>query len=202
MSEQLSELLARCKQTLSENGITIFELVSFFKERAIGLLLLLMALPNALLLASIPGISSIFGFVIVFLSFNIILNRKILLLPKKISRYSVSKNTLITIIDAALPWIVRIEKKLSMRWTFIFSSFFQKIVGSVILFAGICIALPIPFGNFLPGVCLVMMALGLIIKDGALVVGGLLALSSVLCFLMYMYKWVLGVAFEWMVSFF
>ena len=53
------------------------------------------------------------------------------------------------------------------------------------------IALPIPFGNAAPAVCVLLFGLGLLLGDGAAVLAGLvasvaaLAVSAVLCVLAY-----------------
>ena len=55
----------------------------------------------------------------------------------------------------------------------------RRIVGGLGLVLATVIFLPIPFGNSLPGLALVLMALGLLARDGLMVAaGGLVATAG------------------------
>lgn len=71
-----------------------------------------------------------------------------------------------------LPWLRRIERVLQPRWP-AFAGL-PRIPGALATIAmGFLILLPIPFGNFLPGLALCVLALGMIARDGAAVAAGL-----------------------------
>ena len=63
-------LLVFLKNTQSDT-FTLYELIAALKERSFGILLLIMAIPNACLVASIPMVSFVFGFVIILVSVQI-----------------------------------------------------------------------------------------------------------------------------------
>ena len=51
----------------------------------------------------------------------------------------------------------------------------QRLIGAAGLVLAAIVFLPVPFGNALPGIALVLMAVGLLSRDGiAVVVGGLI----------------------------
>jgi hypothetical protein len=49
------------------------------------------------------------------------------------------------------------------------------VIGAVCLVLAVVIALPIPFGNMLPALCILGIAVGMLQRDGALVAGSMTA---------------------------
>ncbi len=185
---KLSELLLDFKEKIPESGISIEKMLLILEDRAIGILLLLMALPNAFLLASIPLVSSVFGSIILVLGIHLILNKKELILPSKFKHTLISKQIWDQIFHVSIPWIKKSERFLIPRLDFCFSSLGERLIGIIVLCVGICIALPIPFGNFFPGITLVILSLGLIMRDGFTTLIGLSLSLGVLLILFMAYK--------------
>ena len=131
-----------------------------------------MAIPNACLVASIPMVSFVFGLVIILVSVQIMFQYHKISLPNVIGAKTFSKKQLEYILNKYTAHLIKIEKCLKMRWFFLTSTIGQIILGIVCLMHGILIILPIPLGNFLPGIALVFLALGVIEKDGLFIVIG------------------------------
>jgi hypothetical protein len=64
------------------------------------------------------------------------------------------------------------------------------------LVLGVVIFLPIPFGNMLPAIAIIMISLGLIEEDGVLVVVGIIAAVLILVAMTS----AIGVFFSWALS--
>lgn len=152
--------------------ITLRELIDILSERAFGLTLLFLALPNAIGLTLIPGISTIFGIPIILISLQLILGKDHLPLPKKLANYKLKRQDCLTFIAFSHPYIERLENFTKPRLLWFSSNMGLRITGMFSLILGIIIALPLPFGNFLGGISLLVLALGLAQDDGIFILIG------------------------------
>ena len=84
---RISQILTFFLQNLKQDTFTVHELVVALKERSFGILLLIIAIPNACLIASIPMVSFVFGVILILVSTQIILRY-----PKPILPYDWPKN--------------------------------------------------------------------------------------------------------------
>ena len=96
-----------------------------------------------------------------------------LYLPERIQRRSFSGTGFKKLIQRAAPWLAKLERGLKPRWSWLTSPRAERWLGGVCLLLALLLILPIPFGNFFPGFAVVLLALGLIEKDGAFIVAGL-----------------------------
>ncbi|MCX7343894.1 MAG: exopolysaccharide biosynthesis protein, partial [Proteobacteria bacterium] len=143
--EKILQILLVFLKNIQSDTFTVHELVAALKERSFGILLLIVAILNACLIASIPMVSFIFGFIVILVSIQIIFR------PHKIK----------------LPNIIG-----DKTFFFLTSTVGEIILGIICLIHGILIILPIPLGNFLPGIALIFLALGVIEKDGLFIIIG------------------------------
>ena len=103
-------LLVFLKNTQSDT-FTLYELIAALKERSFGILLLIMAIPNACLVASIPMVSFVFGFVIIIVSVQITFQYHKISLPNVIGAKTFSKKQLEYILNKYAAHLIKIEKK-------------------------------------------------------------------------------------------
>jgi hypothetical protein len=178
----VSGLLNHFVQGLEQPHFTVTELMEALHERSFGIILLLMALPNAFMIAAIPGLSYLFGTILIIVSLQMIQRRKEPWLPGFVRRQTFSKKGLKTLLKIVNPYLYRVEKHLKSRWVFLTSRHSERCLGVICLLHGILIALPIPLGNFLPGVALVFLSLGILEKDGLYILIGLLLSLAVFAF--------------------
>jgi hypothetical protein len=173
---RLSEILQDLQGTPS---LTIGELAKLMGERAFGALMFVFAVPNAI--PTPPGTSAVLGLPLVFLTFQLMLGREALWLPKRIANRAVSGNLVAAFLRKALPWLVRIEKVLKPRLSpLIRNDLAERILGFVCFLLAVVLFLPIPFGNILPALAIAILALALAERDGlAALVGYAIAGASV-----------------------
>ena len=135
--------------------------------RAFGLLLFAIAVPNCI--PNIPGISTIFGLLLIAPGMQMIFGSGKVWLPKQISERKFDPRSIKTGIEKAIPILQKLEKFIRPRLEFLTVKPFTILLGiEVLILAGILI-LPIPFANMVPGLAVAMIALGLLQKDGLLV---------------------------------
>ena len=188
-------LLALTGDAGGPEALTLAEIVRSLDGQARGVLMILFALPNCL--PGIPGTSAVTGLPLVFLTLQMALNRPPWL-PGFIARRSVSRQWLSDVLTRATPWLRRIERLIHPRLTVLTSDPAERLVGILGLLLSCTIMLPIPLGNTLPSLALILFSLGFIGRDGAWVLGGLF-MSGMAAFVLFAAGWAafLGLVTVW-----
>lgn len=173
LPQNLSKILLCFVERLDRKCIQWSELDQLLGDRSFGFLLLLFALPNSIPLVGIPGVSTITGMVLIIIALQMIWGARQLYWPESIKRRSFSGKGFKTLIHRAVPWLAKLERLLKPRWLWLVSPKAERCIGGVCLLLALLLILPIPFGNFFPGFAVVILALGLIEKDGVFIAAGL-----------------------------
>ena len=175
-------LLALTAGADTPEHLTLAEIVSRLDDQARGVLMILFALPNCV--PGIPGTSAITGFPLVFLTLQMAFNRPPWL-PGFIARRSVSRQWLADVTARAAPWLRRVELFIRPRLPALTSDTAERLVGALGVVLSLTIMLPIPFGNSLPAIALIVFSMGFIGRDGVWILGGifLVGMSAALLFL-------------------
>jgi hypothetical protein len=160
-SEMLEDLLHAFP---GEAAVSMQDILDKLKNRAFGLLLLLLALPNCI--PNIPGISTVFGLLLLAPALQLIFGAAKPWLPKRIMRMTIQATHLRTAINGSLPVLKRIEKLVQPRWEGLYTRPFQIWYGIQITILAAILILPIPFGNWPPGMAVAALALGILQRDG------------------------------------
>jgi hypothetical protein len=148
--------------------VTVGDLLAKLERRAFGLLLLILALPMCI--PNIPGISTIFGVLMVAPAVQMVLGRRDLWLPRRVRAWSFSRDALQSAIKRAIPILQRIENYVAPHWTWLVRPPFTILLGLQALLMALVLILPIPFGNWPPGMTVAAMAVALLQRDGRLAV--------------------------------
>ncbi|MCC5014459.1 MULTISPECIES: exopolysaccharide biosynthesis protein [unclassified Legionella] len=164
----ISYLLQRLVKTHKEGLLTYKTLVKAMGEQAYGLIIILFALPSALPISALPGVSFIFSLPIIFIAVHIIMARPSLWLPVVLARQRIEAEKLANIVHRTTPYLKRIELLLKPRWQFLSSPVMERIHGIILLGLGLLLMLPIPFSNFVLALLIILFGLGLSEKDGLL----------------------------------
>ena len=144
-------------------------------DRAFGSTLLLCALPEALPLP-IAGISAFVAMPLLLVSSQLVLGFPQPKLPDWLLDQNFKLEYCEQVISGAIPFIEKLECFVEPRWSFFTSPEAERCVGVILLVLSFIIALPIPFGNMLPAIVIVLICLGLIEKDGLIIaISGIVA---------------------------
>lgn len=174
LPERTSELLARVARENQTETISVGTLVDALKDRSFGVIIILFALPNAIL-----PITWILGTPILLFAVQMIMGRQEPWLPAFVERREFGRDTFNKIINYVVRYLSIIESWLKPRWTFLTTDSMERVIGVVIAFLTLVLLVPVPFGNALPAFGIAIMAAGLIQKDGlAIVVGALIGLAG------------------------
>ena len=169
-ADRLSAILLAIAQAQDRERISIGDLLSALRRRALGALLFIFAVPTALPMP--PGVSAVVGAPLLFLSAQLMLGIKPWL-PRIITDRSLSRVDFEKVVTAVSPWLARAEGIMRPRLTFMAHRPLVHLVGLVAFIMSIVLFLPIPLGNMLPSVAICIMSLGLLERDGVWVLIGL-----------------------------
>lgn len=153
--------------------MTVAELEGILQGRGFALLILLLSAP---FLVPAPGLSVPFGIALCLLGIRITIGQKAVL-PAVILRREISYKVLERVITPLVRLTTRFEKHIRPRMHFLQSHPWAiNCIGLGIVSGGFVLSLPlpIPFSNGLPAVSIILLALGLMERDGLLVLWGYL----------------------------
>lgn len=168
VSQLLNELVEKTKD---QKNISFGKISDHLKERGFAVLMILFTIPVAI---PIPGLSTILGFPLIFLAAQMALGREQTILPQWIARKTISIAHLSLAIRKATKYFVKIESLLKPRVPYFVSQSGEKIIGVIALLCAITVALPIWGGNAIPSAGIFIMSFGLLGKDGAVVIAGII----------------------------
>ncbi|MCH2037323.1 MAG: exopolysaccharide biosynthesis protein [Rickettsiales bacterium] len=166
-----SEVLDEVVTNGNTDKITFSDLKTSLHERGFGLLLLIFSLP---LVAVPPGLTMIACLPSVFLSAQMVCGMDSPWFPKWLGKKSIKRSTLAAIIKKLTPFLHKIERILQPRFYIASSKKGEQVIGIFALIFSISIAVPLPFTNFVPSIAIAVMALGLLSKDGLIIIVGMI----------------------------
>jgi hypothetical protein len=161
-----SDLLDDLVEAFPGESVSVGELLERLDERAHGVLLLVLALPMCI--PNIPGISTIFGLLMLAPAIQLMFGAHTLWLPKRVREWRVDCAALRRTLRVAGPPLKRIEYLIRPRWLPLTEFPFTIYVGFQTLVMALILILPIWGANLPPGFTVVLTALALLQRDGIL----------------------------------
>lgn len=162
----VSELLEDLIEAFPGEKTSVGELIDQLDSRAHGVLLLVLALPMCI--PNVPGISTIFGILMLAPALQLVLGSRRLWVPRRARQWEIDCNALRRTFQVATPTLRRLEKLIKPRWTRLTRFPVTILVGLQTLLMALILILPIPFANWPPGITVAMTALALLQRDGVL----------------------------------
>jgi len=161
-----SAVLEELTLAFPNERVSVGELVDKLDSRAHGVLLLVLALPMCV--PNIPGISTIFGFLMLAPAIQLLFGSKRLWLPRRARAWDVDCNAMRRTFGLAIPPLRRVEHLIKPRWSRLTRFPATVLVGLQTLIMAIILILPIPFANWPPGMTVAITAIALLQRDGVL----------------------------------
>ena len=170
LSATLKEVIAR----IDGSSVTLRDLMEAVGEQGFLLLCAVASLPF-LLPVSIPGVSTVFGFAIILVSLSITFNR-LPWLPRRILDRRLETQKLVPALEKGVSIVSRLDAYLKPRMGALVSgAAANRLNGLAIALAGVLLMFPlglIPFSNTLPAIAVLLVATGMIQRDGLVVLAG------------------------------
>ena len=167
-----SETLKKIGAKPEEGNTKIAELMEDFHENGILFAMIFFALPVAIPLPYPPGFTTIMGTPLIILSIQMLIGSKKVRLPEKVNQYELKNTTLRTISNKIVPIVEGIEKYMKPRTDFAKSVYCEQFVGFISLICAISVAIPLPLTNAIPALGITVMSLGLLSRDGIIIILG------------------------------
>lgn len=161
-----SAVIEHLLATLPDGAITVGDLIARLDTRAHGALLLVLALPMCV--PNVPGISTIFGALMIVPATQLLRVRERFWLPAALSRLTFSTEGLARGLRPAVPVLRRVEVLIQPRLHALTTFPWTIAIGLQTLLMAFILVLPIPFANWPPSITVVMTALALLQRDGFL----------------------------------
>ena len=182
LREQMVAMIAR----LPDGNMALGELLDQFGDE--GLLLLTIFLTLVFLIpVSIPGVSTVFGAAILLVGISRVFRRP-LWLPAKLRARALPAARLRPALDGGLHWVRRLEKiSRPYRLRGLVEGALPELFNNLaFILAALLLMAPfgfVPFSNTLPGLALLLYAIGMIQRDGtAIVLGHLANIGTIIYF--------------------
>ncbi len=160
---------------LAQPRVSVADLLAALDDRGFGLLLLVLALPNAVPGPMIPGFSVPFALGIAALGVQLALGLHRPRLPRWLRAASVSQERFRRFVERTAPLLRRVERWLRPRPSALTQGLGERLIGIVLVALSVVLALPVPFGNVPVALAIMVIALGLLEGDGAALAVGLAA---------------------------
>lgn len=194
---KLSALFDTVLNQFAGQTTRVGNLVDALHERGFGVLLILFSLPLCIPIPKPPPVDTVLGIPLFYLCLQMILGHDTPRLPKKVMDYEVPVDVLIKAFVRGRPWLERFERLFRPRLTDILSDHaLSRICGVLGMGLTASVAVPFPFSNTVPSLCMVVMATGIMARDGlAALVAGIFGTLWVvfLCFMAYFgASWIAG----------
>lgn len=166
----ISSRLEQLAENASGGSVSLAWIMEQLHERAFGLFLLVLALPCCVPL--LYGIPQVVALPLMFVSAQILMGRRTPWLPDRLAARTVSDEGLQNLTKRAGPWLRRIEAISRPRYTQLTTAPADRLVGLALVLFSASILVPLPATNTVPGFAVVLVAMGLLQRDGILVILG------------------------------
>jgi hypothetical protein len=152
--------------------LTVREIMAVLQDRAFALLIVLLGLPNCLPMP--PPIPLVCGLLLALVAVQIVFGRDAPWLPRQLMNRSVARTDVERAVGRAMPAFRRLERISRPRMTFLDTPLAMRLMGAVVLVLALGLLFAPPFVGQIPlGLAVCLVGLGLVERDGLVVVGGL-----------------------------
>jgi hypothetical protein len=167
---RMSGLLRSLALTWPGTRLSLGELENALGDRSFGVLLLVFSIP-----ALVPGVASVAAIPLVLLGVQLALGHRTPWMPGFVRRRSMATKDFTRVVRRVVPVIERIETLLRPRDAAIVAPLGERLIGLMCAILALLLPIPLPFGNAIVVLPIMILALGLLERDGRVVLGGFFA---------------------------
>ncbi len=173
--EKTSAILQSLADSEKER-LSLHDVIKAAGARAHGFGLLLFALPETIPVP-LPGVSAVIAVPLILIAAHLIAFGEGAGLPKRVLTQTIPTSVIQKVTKFTAPVLRWIESWSHPRLKAVAHR--HRLIGVVCLLLGIVLLAPIPFGNFVPALGVVVIAFGMLQRDGVVILIGLgFALAS------------------------
>ncbi|MCV2369720.1 exopolysaccharide biosynthesis protein [Roseateles oligotrophus] len=180
MTTALSERLSSAALALPADGVSLQQLAALHGPAATGSLLILLAAPCLL---PLPGVGSVLGMGLLAMALALWRGNtsESARLPQRVADFNLPSLWAARVLQLLARFYASSGRLTRPRLTHLSDGSSQRWLAAKAGLMAVLIVLPIPFGNLLPALALMLLGLGLVARDGVAILAGMaMALLSVL----------------------
>jgi hypothetical protein len=184
---KLSEELAALRDRSTATALTLREVIYTLHGRAYMLLVMLLALPFITPIP-LPGLSTPFGLAIALIAARLALGQRPWL-SKNLQRKELPPGFFAKVFTFAAKVLQFFEKFLRPRLTFLTDTPLLVQLHAVLMLAAalaLLLPLPIPFTNSFPAWTILLLAAGLLERDGLFILAGYVVFAAGVCYFIFL----------------
>lgn len=180
MKNALVDTLETIGEKSEGDNITVDEINQALKYRGFGTILIAPALLMVLPTGAIPGMPAICGALIFAITIQVAFGKKSPWIPKAIKERSFSREKYDEAFKKARPYLIKIDNFFHPRLKWLTHEYVQPAMALLCAALGVAIIAMgfVPFAAMIPSVAVLLLALGLSVKDGLFVMLGLIACAG------------------------
>ncbi len=175
-TRRISEILSETVHTIPIEGMTLRQLLGQLDDQGLMLFCIFLTIPF-LLPIQIPDLSTVFCLPVAFIAVGLTMNR-VPTFPAWLMERRIPSARLVVILEHGARLFARIEQIVRPRWSILtHSAAIKRVTGLLLLLAAGLLMLPLilPFSNFFPTLAILLLAVGILQRDGLFILGGYLA---------------------------
>lgn len=166
-----SQILAALASQPGER-LTVRDIMAVLQDRAFALLVVLLGLPNCLPMP--PPIPLVCGLLLALVAIQIVFGRPTPWLPRALLNRSIAQTDVERAVARAMPAFRRLERVSRPRMAFLDTPIAFRLMGAILLIMALGLLFAPPFVGQIPlGLAVCLVGLGLVERDGLVVLGGL-----------------------------
>ncbi len=161
--------------------LTLGEIVDAFGERGFGALILIIALVS--LFPWPPGSKAILSVPMILLSLELAFQRDRVWLPGWTLNRSLPRQTFARAVGRIMKPVRFVERLSKPRMPWLTGEVADVVTGLTCVFLAVMLALPVPFGDLLPCLTLIVLGLGIMQRDGVAILLGAVGTTACVIYL-------------------
>lgn len=169
----LSDLMIDLKTRFEGQDVSLSAILEAFHERGFGFFLLIMGL---FCIIPVPtfGLKSLVCLPMAILTLQQALGRHTLWMPEIFKNKVVRKDIFAAFIEHGLKWTAKLETIAKPRMPSMTQGISSHLIGITGTFMIACIIVPLPFTNTVPAIGVILMSVGVLVRDGLAVLIGMI----------------------------
>ncbi|REC95941.1 exopolysaccharide biosynthesis protein [Kushneria indalinina] len=171
---RLSDLMTALDEKHEGSEVSLNDVLETFHSRSFGPLLVMP--PLIALALPIFGLPTVCGIVTALVAIQQVMGRRNPWLPKRLRHLSINGQRFHRTVEKVNPWVKRLERLFRPRLAFMDNDVTHRVVALFIVLISLSIPFvePLPMGPALPCAMLLLIALGMLMRDGLATLTGLI----------------------------
>lgn len=170
MTAPIVQRLREAAATLPAERVSMQTMAQAHGPAAHGTMLLLMAVPCLL---PVPGVGTVLGLGMAALAATMWRGHSSACLPRQVAELELSRHSAQRVLDMLASAYAMAGRCARARLSHLASAGRRSWTAAAVGLMAVIVLLPIPFGNVLPALAMMLIGLGLVFRDGVAVVLGL-----------------------------